>query len=249
MLNITTQKKIFIQFFILIILCYFTNNISISQVTSIPIKTLSANFERGEIEKKRISKTEGTICFASPNLLWIRVHYPISQYIKIDNDQMQIYYPNKKLLMNIKSETSISLSFLTPFIASLRSDYGLSDLNYQIKDYQIQSDTLRTEWHPPKELKKELGITKIETVSNRIKNVTIIAPSKKSKTQQFFFDDYIMINNTFWYPQSVKIVKGAPEDSIIDKIRMENISINAVLPDSITGFKIPDDVTIKEFKW
>ena len=222
---------------------------NINKLSSIPIKTLSASFQREEIENDRLLKTEGTIFFSIPDRVWIVVKKPVNQIIKIDSTFMLIYYPANNLAFKINSKNSFSSSFISPFIASLRSDYGLSDLNYQMKKFEMVLDTLITEWHPHEQDKKKLGTTIIKMVSNKINQVIILDTSNKNSLQKFVFKNYILINNIHWVPNSVTTFKNVSKNQFFDKVELKNIYIDAALPDSIIGFTIPPNATIKEYKW
>lgn len=233
---------------IIMVLSPLFNQVSDSKESLLPIKTFYATFQREEFEKERYSNTAGYIYFYNSDCIWMRVVKPFTQQIKIDTTGMLIFYPDKKLAIKINTRNSITLSFLTPFLASLRNDYCLPDLGYQMKDYYLKADTLSTEWHPSKERKSDLGTTIIKSISNKVVQVVVSLPDHQP-SQILRFYTHTLINDTFWFPESLSIVSGTPQDRRIEKIKLDHISIDRALPDTITSFILPDDTVIKEYSW
>jgi len=221
----------------------------LSQINPTLLNSLSAHFMREEFENNKLSITKGVIYFKTPNQVWIQVNEPVIQNIKIDSDKMSIFYPINNKLFNFTSKSSFSLSFLTPFIASLESDYGLSKLKYQLNNYKFEKDTLTSSWYPHPKADKRLGKVIVKTVSDKIIQVIKLDKSGKKKIEWITFEKYLIINDIFSFPELITIYKNSSENQFSERIYLEEIKINHSIPNSITNFTIPDNVIVEDFAW
>jgi len=199
-LAIKNPLKLFVFVLIIVVKTY-------SQTSVSPINTLKADFLRQEIDENgKHFLTEGSIFFSAPDKVWIWVHNPVNQQILIADKKMHIFYPLSNSVFNINSEKPISLSFLTPFIAALRNDYGLSELKYSVLNFEMIKDTLISIWHPHEVVKEYLGVIEIKTVSEKVFEVTKFAPDKDEIMHEIRFSDHVQLNDIFWLPTVVALL-------------------------------------------
>lgn len=208
--------------------------------------TFIAQFSKEETEKTISSKTTGIVYLDISDKLWVVVKEPVNQFVFLTTDKMTIYYPDRNIAYFISSSQIGSFLFLTPFVASLRGDYGYSDQGFKLKDHVFSGDTLITRWNPPKNLEKKMGISIVKTLEDDIIQVINLDPDGEM-VQRMEFSDFRQITDIFRLPYEVCLVNDTKEIKRI--VKLDNVQINTTIPDSVCSFRIPKNAEVNKIKW
>jgi len=221
------------------------------QVAQSPVDFLYCEFKRVEIgEDSKSSSAIGRIFFSAPDKVWVLVTWPVKQTISIKRNTMLVYYPDEKSAYHISSNNPITMLIVTPFIAALRLDYGLSDLKYYMENYRIIEDTLEAEWQPHTIAKGFIGKVVIKSVDDKILEVKKYDAATEKAKSKIVFSDHALQNDIFWLPAKASfydLTKQTPQ--LYEEITLSNPQINISIPDSIKSFRLPENITVKEYQW
>lgn len=212
------------------------------------IKSIISSYERKIERNDKFEITSGKIYFISPASMYIITKEPENQWMKIDSNQMVIYYPDSKKVFKINAQNNFELPFLPTFLLTLRKDYGLSELGFNVTNYGTKNDTIETYWKSKKEIAGGIQHAVIKTISKLIKSVEITTQDSKSYSR-IVFDDYINCLNNYWFPMQFQIHKSTPRLVYHETVSLKEAQFNVTIPDSIINFKIPDDAEVKVTEW
>lgn len=230
------------------LLIFISLDAAISQTTERNFTTLQADFRTNDLEDSKAEECKGSVFISADQHMWIRVVEPLIQYMNISQNEMKIYYPDQNTAFIIRSLNSFSYLFITPFITALRKDYYLADLKYVLQSFYSKNDTLISTWIPPNELKEKLLSFTIYSCNDRIQEV-VTNDFKGRANKTILFSDYELVDSLFWFPFSVSIVQTNGDALIKKHTYLSNVAVDAALPDSIIGFKIPENAKVKEYEW
>lgn len=213
------------------------------------IETISVEFIREYKEDKKTEIIKGIINYQAPSKTFIKVTYPINQWMILNEMEMVIYYPDEKKAFRITTNISnaFSMPFFQAFLGVIKDDFGLSELGYSMYSYKVKDSVLTSCWNPPKNLSKLLGNIILEYTENKIINVELLNPKGKILSRSSY-RNHILYGATY-FPLEVCTTKNFISCSSIEKIIFKNPLFNSPLPKEVIGFKIPSDISVKEIKW
>jgi outer membrane lipoprotein-sorting protein len=212
------------------------------------IRTLLAHFERRVVNKTGVEKTVGTIFYRVPDILHIATTKPVRQHLLVHDRTMTIYYPSENKAFVITSERQMELPFVSAFFLGLHKDYGLSELQYQMENYQLCNDTLHTRWKRRGSQEKPQERVFVSAVGQRIVSVEI-QDSTTQTWSKLVFDEFVRTPGGTWLGIALSIRKKLPTGTYRESIVLRDVEFNIPFPDSISYFQIPPNTNIQDIDW
>lgn len=211
------------------------------------LKSIIVDFARNQQDGAAQDSTAGTIYYCKGQKTIIRVYRPVEQWVVLDSNTMQIYYPNKNQLIRLISQAPAMMPFFQVTLHAINGKMGYEELGFTLKRTEMKDDTLCTYWDPPEKLDKIIGTTSLFYCD---KMVVFIAMSDKKNGNQskIYFNDYKKIGR-LKFPMELRSISFRKRKIIIESIRYDSLRVNLPIPVEVADFKIPPDCQIKEVKW
>jgi len=209
------------------------------------INSMTFNFERTIAINDSIEVVSGTIYYSPEGKSIVEVNSPILQYMIFEKNIWKVYYPEDKYAYVFKGESEFQIPFVDIFFSSLKEDFGLVELGYELANYEFLNDTIISIWSNQK--LNEYHLIKLLQVKEKyISFELIIRDSTFLKTT---FLKHYQYNDKFIPVEISSEIHGhlTNENEIItEKIQITNLSINTEFPEKIKKFEIPSEIDIKE---
>ncbi len=233
------------MYIIFLMLLLILNSVAYS---SQKVDTISLQFERKVVQNDTTEVVKGIAYYQAPQKVFIEVQEPVSQIMLVDGEVMLVYYPVEKKAFRITAKGPIPMPFIQGILSAMKDDYGLTEMGYTLTKHEKKGDTLYTYWDPPKELKKQMGEFILGTTAN---GALVYAEARKSKgkaTAKSFYSKHIELAGR-QFPMEVRseIVDG--NSHIEEFVSYSDLKLNISLPDKVTGFELPDSISVKEVEW
>jgi outer membrane lipoprotein-sorting protein len=211
------------------------------------IKSLEVDFKRilKDNESTRISR--GTIFFADPDNLTLKVREPIEQWMIFEGYRIRLYYPEEKRALEISSQMPSNLPFFDAFVGMVKEDYGLTEIGYSIDRHELTNDTLYIYWNPPEAAAGQLGQYVLALVDNKIAYAEARDAENKVIAKSLY-NDHIEHNGTY-FPLTIKTTRYESSDSTLETIYYTNPQFNRGLSEEALNIKIPTDVEVEKLEW
>jgi hypothetical protein len=237
-----TLNCYFLKLLVFVFLLFILDNLAYPQ----SLINLSLDFTRLLYKDKKTEKISGQI-FYSDSVTFIKISYPLNQWVLYRKDGIIIFYPDEKNAIKINSNSPAFLPFFHSILGLVDENINLDKLHYTIVKRIKSRDTLKIFWKPPKELKGNLGeyhvsllndnITAIENFDNKGKLVLTTHYEVYKK-----FDGRNFPTKTITLIYTEKAVNK-------EEAYFSNIHISKKISDEMRNFKIPKDVKIKNIDW
>ncbi len=217
-------------------------------VFSLSLNTLSVVFERTISESNKKEVTRGSIYYHAKSRTIMEIDFPIHQILIFTKNDLQIYYPEKKKAIILKSKSSFPVPFLYNFLGVLKKDFGLSNIGYSLTKHEIENNILYTYWvlsSKGKKNKKNYYFT-----LGTKKNMIVFTESKNSKgrlSSKTEFKKHIQFNN-YYFPTEILSEYYHKTSTSKERVIFKNIKFNGEIPDIILNFQIPSDSKVEEIR-
>jgi len=212
------------------------------------LQTLQVAFCRTYIHNGRTEKVSGVIYYrAKPEKTVVRVKKPLKQWMVLEGEKLEIFYPEERRAFRILGRAPFALPFLQVFLGALREDYGLGELGYVLSNHEVRGDTLFTYWDPSKKLRKISGKFVLAYTEDKIVKAELRG-AKGELVSQVLYSDHFPYAGVF-LPLHISTVRYAPSDTSYEEIIYRNPLCDLPLPEEVLRFRIPDDVEVEEVRW
>jgi len=212
------------------------------------LNPLTVGFAREYTQNGEKEIASGTVYCQPPDKIFLRVTYPVNQWMLFEDRVTTIYYPADTQAFIITSRFSSYPPFVQGFLGAAEKDYGLSDLGYTLRDYNVQGDTLLSYWVPPKALSRFLGETILKINDNKI--VHIESMSARGKTLRKSVNKNHALWNGSYFPMEILTTEYYSKmDSTQERVIFSDPDFDPALPQEVLNFQIPPETKVKEVKW
>ncbi len=227
--------------------------LSISIFLALNIHTASSQMYSSMAVEATVRKADdGKISSLETNIYISADGKIVTYYSKPDNivvvnnekGQVSIYDKNNNSVVKSQnSHYSSKTNQLYYFINNKKSDLGLSDIGFSIKDVSYEEGLTVTEWIPPSEGAEYFSTIKI--VHDKDNPIFMEYKDQYGMTiKKVYFYDYEEISY-FDIPKSITQIDFRSEnDSIVSKTQFKNISFDSSESAEKLAFKIPNDATL-----
>lgn len=222
--------------------------LNVITAVALSLNTLSAGFERAISESNKKDVTRGSIYYQAESRTIMKIDFPINQILIFSKNNLQVYYPEKKSAIILKSESPFPVPFFYNFLGVLKEDFGLSNIGYRLTRHEIKDNILYTHWVLSSEGKKNtknhyfiLGTKKNMIVSTESRN------SKGELSSKTEFKNHIQFNNYF-FPTEILSKYYHKTGTSKERVTFSNIRFNGKIPDAILNFQVPSDAKVEEIQ-
>lgn len=227
---------------------FIISQLIIQSIYAQELQSVEVNFFREIKKNKSIEVTEGTFIHDRTDLFnAISLSTPIKQTINFENNNLIIYYPDKKEAIKIKSNSSVSLSFFYMYINLLEKDIGLEEKGFILFDSYINGNELTTYWKRLGKKKKTDVIIILKYINNDVHSVQIKSKNN-SLISHSFYKDYITTNG-IRFPGVIQNEFYTSSDTTIETITYNNVNINQKLSVVMSKYLIPPETIIIDAEW
>ena len=202
------------------------------------------------IENERVIDSYSGSLFSSNGFLFVDIKSPIHQYFIIQDSKTILYYPDEKRGVSISNNSFPVIPFYHALLAFTLEDFGLSEKGYMLDSTSVDSTEkiITAYWSPQENLLKHSQKTVIT-----IKNNIIIKVESFDNLGAVFstinFSKFITLQNHL-LPTKITFEEINTRNIFIhEEIIFTEVLINEPLPEKIIGFRLPDNVEIKEVEW
>ncbi|NUM80176.1 hypothetical protein HUU42_05165 [bacterium] len=138
------------------------------------------------------------------------------------------------------------MPLVTALIAATLPDYGLVALSFEIKDQEMNGDTLITFWSSSKFF-SNLGQFKIAHVGERLVYSQYEDDNLHVKTKTTF--DRYEKTAGIYFPTYMATELWLAEKFSFEKLSIRSMSVNQQLPSEVLFFQVPPNAIIEKKDW
>ncbi len=241
--------QLFIFLFVILLpgLSLFAQGKKSQPLTGVTVNSLTGDFTRVYESTETTDSVSGKFYYTSPNQIFFEINYPLHQIMRIVDNLTEIYYPESKVGFILESTNPVVLPLIPGLMSAIRPDYGLSVLGFKLEDQKMEGDTLLTFWVHSK-FPEKVGRFTVAQAHDRLIYTFYEAPDSVSYTKTVF-SDYIPSSEDIFFPGKIFTKIRGKTTLSYEKIFLNNLMVNAKIPDEIVHFRIPEDAKIERRKW
>jgi outer membrane lipoprotein-sorting protein len=232
-------KKISLSFIFSLALVFFTD-FSVGN-----IKKISATMVTRSARGGRISNINAEICYLTSGKMISHFTQPFNQYIlNTAKGEVSLYDPQKNTVaqqVNYLFSTETTQFFY--FLNNQKSDLGLRNMGFIVKDTKFEKNLMITNWVPPTRLAKS------------IREIVMVHDGANPIYTKYIGGDGQLIKKVYYYnyknlgaadfPQSItEIEYFSAKDSVISKTAYSDIKTNENATSKLFDFTIPANAKI-----
>lgn len=155
--------------------------------------------------------------------------------------EVVVYNPARNEVQTMQNAAySTESNFLYYFLNGNLSDLGLRDMKFQLSDTRNENGMIITSWFPPKEL---FGVfSKIELVHEDFIPIYISYYGREGKqVKKVFYSEYTNVSEVMLPLQITEFNYLPKGDSIISRIRLDDVKVNRQANSPYFNYSIPKD--------
>ncbi len=207
--------------------------------------TICSGFTMTTDTGTRLDSTEGFVYYADGRVIF-RVHYPVDQWLVVQENEVSIFYPRSRRAFVLTSEGVVVLPLVTGLLASTRPDYGLGMIGFRLADQQMTGDTLVTFWTNDRRGGRP-GKFQLAHVGGRLAYCLYDDPTNDVRTRTSF-GSYVT-TSSINLPQSMLTELWTNGRRSYEKVELRDLRINVPLPADVRYFTIPADAIVERKDW
>lgn len=236
----TVRLAIIFKIILITVFCFYPN------LNGQILKTVNLSFTQITQNSQKSDVVNGHIYYDGMKTT-VKVNQPISQWLILTGNTIVLYYPEDHRVLEIQSQSPVSLPFFQAFTSIVKLDYGLTELGFNLAKNEIKGDTLLAYWQPPVDARKVLGYFVLALEKNKIL-FSEFTTAKGEKIAKTIYSNHFMYSGSY-FPLEIVTIQYAKKDSTVEKILYTDPVFNAPLPAEIAIFTIPPSIKREVIKW
>jgi hypothetical protein len=211
------------------------------------VRSLSIDFKRVYSEGTETDSVKGRLYYSSDGYLLVRTTEPVSQYMRVENNTMLLYYPDSRRAFRIEQSRPVIMPFVQSLLWSFNRKLNLERAGFRFDHTESAGDTSTEYWMAPRQFMKQL----------REIRVSLTGKKKIERIDTFDADGHELVSTScgshcetggFLIPLSMTTRTSKGSLPVVEKIVFQKPLINR--PDDIGSvfFSIPPDIQIKKIK-
>ncbi|MBN1981109.1 MAG: hypothetical protein JW795_06235 [Chitinivibrionales bacterium] len=189
---------------------------------------------------------QGTV-YSLKSKLFVKIILPISQLMIIDSLSTLLYYPGDRKAITIRRKTQPLLPLFQTFISMLGGGRLEPHADYTIVASARRNDSLLTTWNYVDKNKKIKGRLEMIFVDNRPASVTAYDHRSKKVSSVLYGLDTLVAGRHV--PRHIVTLDFRGAKTAREEAFFSNLGIDEPIPDEISNFKLPADVSAQEIQW
>jgi hypothetical protein len=211
------------------------------------ITSLSGTFSRVSDTQSEKDSVSGVFYFFDSRKTLFDVRYPIHQVMFIENNIIQIYYPELRKAFRIESANPVAFPLIPGLLAAIRPDYGLSLMGFKLSGQRMSGDTTLSRWFQPAS-KSKAGWFELAQYRDRLRYCTYHSPDALNYTMTTF-GNYGAPLMGYSFPTEIRTTAVSGGSISRETVHLGDLRVNAPIPTEVTGFAIPSAVKAVKKKW
>lgn len=221
--------------------------LALSSLGAQSLRTMRAEFtrivQRGGIEER----VEGTLFYKAPSRIILVVRKPVSQWIVFEDDAMLVWYPESRQAWRFLQKRPQGIGFASMFAGAIRADFGLAEAGFTLSKTELEEGTLVSRWKPPSAIAGAIGAATVRTRDRRPMALEI-EDHKGGILARVSYEGFVPFGSA-GMPSRVEMVQDKGKSRIVETVAYTDIEFNAVLPQELDRFRLPEGVEAEEHEW
>jgi outer membrane lipoprotein-sorting protein len=193
------------------------------------------------------SAVEGTLYFSAPGRVMLEISMPVHQITVFQEDTLLVYYPEERRAFRFVSRNMLFVPFAESFLGVLKQDFGLAEAGFEIAGRGEAAGTLVLRWAPPKALRRRIGEVRTGHRDGRPWRIEVFDPAGRLLTQ-VTYAGFVTVDG-LPVPTDIAVLEQQGKDRVVSSYEYRQPEVNGAFPESISGFRIPADVEVREMQW
>ncbi len=206
-----------------------------------PFSTLKVDFIRHteeETVKGRIYYYQGKTS--------VQIFSPLTQWMFLKENELLIYYPNRKLAFKIKSASVMQIPFFSAFLYSVMEDFGLREKGFVLAKEEEGEEGRISLWKKEKEgVLPQLKFVKLYFKGGKMIRVELLGDSEEIISRMFFSKHREFFG--LYFPLKIVIFRCRHKGK--EEVLFEKPLFNAKIPEEVVNFRLPEGVKVDEIRW
>ena len=240
---------------VVVVGCIFSA--SAGGATTDSIRSLGLNFQRIYSENGKIDSVNGRLLYSSSGPLFVKTTAPVIQNMRLENNQMLLYYPDSHKAFRIQQHTAFVLPFVQLLLWTFNRKTNLEKAGFRFDKSEVLKDRTVADrsvadrsvecWAAPKQLAKQMRQLLIFFADkNKIEHIEMLDAEGKSVVTTVF--DSYKEEGGCTFPQHMTTVSYRKSLKFTENVTFDHPQINQSQEYGALFFSVPPDVRIKEIQ-